>query len=300
METARMTAMKNNFLDDKLRKEMKKCTDAYLGYEGEICALKKIRGELYKIKGGGHSAFFQDCEVPRWAPEECTAECAGGTMPDGGTQIITRKVLNGAKDGAECLALAGIQKCNLHPCPVDCELQAWSGWSKCTAECGGGVQQRLKEVKQAMKYDGKPCGATSESRACNQASCEKDCVLSDWTTWSKCSKDCNGGTRKRIKYIKEKAVGEGTCADKWDETRLEYKKCNNFGCELEIMDEPKVCNNSIDVVLLIDGSGSLGRRGWNAEIKMAESFVDAFNTGGTESHANMAVILFSGPRTRSG
>jgi len=125
-------------------------------------------------------------------------------------------------------------------------------------------------------------------------------VLSDWTTWSKCSKDCNGGTRKRIKYIKEKAVGEGTCADKWDETRLEYKKCNNFGCELEIMNEPKVCNNSLDVVLLIDGSGSLGRRGWNAEIKMAEMFVDAFNTGGTESHANVAVILYSGPRTWSG
>merc|ERR1719271_1838625 len=101
-----MTAMKNNFLDEKLRTEMNKCTEAYLGYEGEICALKKIRGELYKIKGGGHSPFFQDCEVSRWAPEECTAECAGGTMPDGGTQRITRKVLAGAKDGAECLALS--------------------------------------------------------------------------------------------------------------------------------------------------------------------------------------------------
>merc|ERR1719487_1229896 len=244
METARMTAMKNNFLDDKLRKEMKKCTDAYLGYEGEICALKKIRGELYKIKGGGHSAFFQDCEVPRWAPEECTAECAGGTMPDGGTQIITRKVLNGAKDGAECLALAGIQKCNLHPCPVDCELQAWSGWSKCTAECGGGVQQRLKEVKQAMKYDGKPCGSTSESRACNTESCEKDCELTEWTKWSTCSKDCDGGTMKRQKFVKVAPEGAGKCADEWDPERLQYRECNMKRCQVPLGASVLHCNES--------------------------------------------------------
>ena len=63
------------------------------------------------------------------------------------------------------------------------------------------------------------------------------------------------------------------------------------------------CNKSLDVVLLLDGSGSLGKKGWNAEIKMAEIFVDAFGEGvpqGSPSPANMAVILFSGPRTWSG
>merc|ERR1719191_1971424 len=58
------------------------------------------------------------------------------------------------------------------------------------------------------------------------------------------------------------------------------------------------CNKTVDIVLLIDGSGSLGSKGWKAEIKAAQMFVDAFS--GTGADANMAVILYSGPRTWSG
>jgi len=57
------------------------------------------------------------------------------------------------------------------------------------------------------------------------------------------------------------------------------------------------CDQELDVVLLIDGSGSLGTKGWKAEIKAAQLFVDAFEQSGV---ANMAVILYSGPRTWSG
>jgi len=48
----------------------------------------------------------------------------------------------------------------------------------------------------------------------------------------------------------------------------------------------------------LDGSGSLGETGWKAEIKAAEMFVDAFSGSGAQ--ANMAVILYSGPRTWGG
>jgi hypothetical protein len=54
----------------------------------------------------------------------------------------------------------------------------------------------------------------------------------------------------------------------------------------------------MDIILLIDGSGSLGQTGWDAEMKAANSFVDAFIDGGAD--AQMAVILFSGPRTWGG
>jgi uncharacterized protein YegL len=59
----------------------------------------------------------------------------------------------------------------------------------------------------------------------------------------------------------------------------------------------------VDVVLLIDGSGSLGKEGWKASIAAAEMFVDAFRVSEDadgNSKANMAVILFSGPPTWSG
>merc|ERR1719183_3390561 len=210
-ETARQTAAENEGLNNDLEKQMKTCSGNYINFETELCALKKIRGELYKMKGGGHSAFFQDCEVSKWDAEECTKVCKK-TLEKAGTQKLTRSVLTNRDGGAHCLPLAAERSYNNHPCPVDCQLHTWSGWSKCSADCGGGVQQRLREVKLAMKYGGEPCGATSETKACNNQACEKDCELSGWTKWSACSKDCDGGTQKRQKFIKKVAEGEGKCA----------------------------------------------------------------------------------------
>merc|ERR1719160_483248 len=290
-ETARQTATENEELNDDLQKQMKTCSTNYINFETELCALKKIRGELYKMKGGGHSAFFQDCEVSKWDPEECTKKCAGGE------QKLTRSVLTHPDGGAKCLPLGAMRSCNNGPCPVDCKLSTWSGRSKCSAECGGGVQQRLREVKRAMKYGGAPCGETSEGKACNGQACEKDCELGPWTAWSACSKDCDGGTRKRQKFVKVEPEGEGKCPDEWSMKRLEYKKCNMIRCKTPAVNMPLPCNRSLDVVLLLDGSGSLGKKGWAATVTAAQYVVDAFKDSGK---GNMAVIRFSGPKTWSG
>jgi len=295
-ETARQIAAENAQLDTDLRKQMKTCSTNYIAFETELCALKKIRGELYKMKGGGHSAFFQDCEVSKWDPEECTKVCAEAGSK-GGEQKLTRSVLTHPNGGAKCLPLGAMRSCNNQPCPVNCKLSTWSGWSKCSAKCGGGVSQRLREVKQAMKYKGKPCGPTSEAVSCNGQACEANCELSSWTKWSLCSKDCDGGTMKRQKFVKKAPLGAGECADEWSRKRLQYKKCNVKRCEVESANHPLACNRSLDVVLLIDGSGSLGKKGWDAEMVAAKSFVEAFSHSGK---ANLAVILYSGPRTWGG
>jgi len=197
------------------------------------------------------------------------------------------------------LPLDAMRSCNNDPCQVDCKVSAWSGWSKCSAECGGGVQQRLREVKRAMKYGGNPCGETSDTVACNTQACEKDCELSEWTKWSGCTKDCDGGTMKRQRFVKNPAEGEGKCASSWDNKRLQYENCNMKRCEIPSVEKGVLeCNRTLDIVLLIDGSGSLGKKGWAAEMKAAKTFVSAFT--GTGAKANMAVILYSGPFTWSG
>merc|ERR1719478_353368 len=291
-ETARQTASENEQLNKDLVKQMKTCSGNYINFMTEICALKKIRGELYKMKGGGSSAFFQDCEVSKWDPEECTKKCQGGE------QKLTRNVMTHPNGGAKCLPLAAVRSCNMQPCPVDCKVGAWSGWRKCSSECGGGVQQRLREVKRAMKYGGKPCGETSQTKACQNQACERDCELSRWTKWSSCSKDCDGGTQKRQRFIKTPAQGSGKCAKSWSSKRLQFKKCNMQRCVVAAANKPLACNKKLDIVFLLDGSGSLGKTGWEAEIKAAQTFVDAFS--GTGAQTKMALILYSGPRTWGG
>jgi len=292
-ETARQTAKQFDGMNTDLLSTMKTCTTNYINFETEICALKKIRGELFKMQGGGaKKSFFVDCSVTKWDVEECTKKCGGGN------QKMIRGVITHPNGGAACLPLTAMSSCNQDPCPVDCKLNPWSEYSKCSAECGGGVQQRLRDVSQAMKFGGKPCGETSETRACNPQACEKDCVLSRWTKFSECSKDCDGGTQKRTKWVKEKAQGEGHCPGQWEKVRLEYKKCNMITCPTIPHVPVMKCEKKLDIVMLLDGSGSLGQKGWDAEMEAAKNFLSGFQ--GENAKAKIAVLLFSGPKTWAG
>merc|ERR1719352_1475394 len=252
-ETGRQVAKENQQYNDDLVKQMKICSTNYGDFENELCALRKIRGDLFKKMKPGHPGFFQDCEVSPWAPETCTKKCAGGD------QKLTRSVLTHADGGTKCLPLAAERRCNLGPCPVNCVLAEWGGWSKCSSKCGGGMANRVRDVNTPMQYGGKQCGETGESKQCNVAACEKDCVLLPWTRWTSCSKHCDGGTRKRERMILEPAEGSGSCADKWDPSRLQYEPCSSHRCTVP---DPKFvmkCNKSMDIVLVLDGTPKGGK-----------------------------------------
>jgi len=292
-ETGRQVSKENDQYDGDLKKQMKSCTTNYVSYEQELCALRKIRGDLYKKMVKGHKGFFQDCEVAKWTPEACSAKCAGGN------QKLIRSVLSQPQGGAKCLPLKAKKKCNLGPCPVNCVLSPWSGWNKCSSKCGGGISQRVRDVKVPMRYGGTPCGGTSETKQCNVEACEKDCVLRKWSKWTTCSKHCDGGSMKRQRFIKEPAEGAGKCAGEWSVERLEYKDCNMKRCKVADPKGAMKCAQPLDVVLLMDGTPKSGAGGWAAEIKAATLFVDAF-TGKGKKGPNMAVIHYTGPRTWSG
>jgi uncharacterized protein YegL len=98
--------------------------------------------------------------------------------------------------------------------------------------------------------------------------------------------------------VTKEPQGAGKCPGKWSKKRLQYKACNQNRCKVVSKNKPLACDKKLDIVFLLDGSGSLGKRGWKAEIKAAQTFVEAFS--GTGAHAKMAVILYSGPRTWGG
>ena len=54
---------------------------------------------------------------------------------------------------------------------VDCQQSTWSDWSVCSAACGGGTRSRHRETIAPASGTGAPCGALSETQACNELVC---------------------------------------------------------------------------------------------------------------------------------
>lgn len=60
-------------------------------------------------------------------------------------------------------------------------------------------------------------------------------------------------------------------------------------------DEPLHCAAKVDIILMLDGSGSIGQDGFDAEKKFADTFVSAFDN----QIAQFSIIVYSGPKTWS-
>jgi len=62
------------------------------------------------------------------------------------------------------------------------------------------------------------------------------------------------------------------------------------------------CNNTLDVVLLLDGTPKSGKDGWKAEQTAANLLIDAFTGPGVgwSAKAHFAVVHYTGPRTWTG
>lgn len=261
------------------------CHTNYATLESEDCGIRKIRGELYKMQGQNNPAFFQDCVVGEWKADECSASCGGGAMR------LTRSVVTHPVGGSKCPMLAATKPCNEDKCPIDCRLRDWQGWSECSAKCGGGLMARTRAVIIEPMHGGEPCGETSEAEGCNVQACDADCELSDWSGWSLCSKECDGGTQERGRTITVAPIGDGTCADIRSAERHEEHSCNAHACIKTNPSPTLQCRSKADVILVIDGSGSLGQRGWDASVKGGAMLARAF--GGKGADIKLAVLLFS-------
>merc|ERR1711879_162001 len=55
------------------------------------------------------------------------------------------------------------------------------------------------------------------------------------------------------------------------------------------------CTSMLDVIILLDGSGSVGETGWEVTQKIGEQLVQAFKTG--DDAAQISVIAYGGPST---
>lgn len=230
----------------------------------DMCAIIVVRNAVLETSTVCPSASIDDCDVDAFIPSQCSVSC-DDACPDprdpyacGGWQQITRKVVVPPDScGLACPDLSRYKKCNQVKCPVNCEMSQWSGWSKCTADCEGGVQGHTRSILTKPKNGGEMCNTIEESRPCNTMSCDRDCSLAPWTPWTPCSMACDSGFQERYKHVLVPTRGYGKCPKPTSEYRYEKQECNSHKC---VGDETCVARQ--DLIMAIDGSGSLTEDGF--------------------------------------
>jgi len=89
-------------------------------------------------------------------------------------------------------------------------------------------------------------------------SCDRDCTLFPWAEWSPCSMACSGGIQERVRKVEIPIRGEGRCPAHKSRERFEEQICNAHDCQGD-----EICKAVQDLVLMIDGSGSLRTQGFD-------------------------------------
>lgn len=108
------------------------------------------------------------------------------------------------------------------------------------------------------KNGGIACNTAEETEACNTMSCDRDCRLARWTDWTPCSVACGGGLQSRQKHVLIPTRGFGKCPKETSRKRFRERECNTQDC---VGDE--ICVANQDLVIAIDGSGSVRADGFN-------------------------------------
>jgi hypothetical protein len=147
-------------------------------------------------------------------------------------------------------------------------------------------------VKVHPRYGGDPCGDLTETEGCNVQSCSRDCQLGHWRKYTPCTKACGGGIKFAFRTIKAAAIGDGRCPGWYSKRRLRVVPCNPIQCPTD-KEKPLECKGKVDLVLLLDGSASVGNAGWTATKKFAKKLTKSFDGGDVQ----VSLILFSGPKT---
>lgn len=236
----------------------------------KICGVKSVRGELHKKSAEVKPTDIIDSEVGDWIAGECTVPCDDELV--GGTQLMTREVIQKKNDnGIKLPSLQETIKCGQFPCPIDCKQSPWDSYSTCSKDCGGGIKTRSRSTDVKPKNGGKFCDAPTESNVCNSGSCDRNCNLTKWK-YRPCSVACGRkGYIVRKKHVTRKARANGKCPKKRSRKRYGKKKCNRIPC---FMDEE--CIAKQDVIVAIDGSGSVTEKGFDILKEFAQKVTARF------------------------
>ena len=212
----------------------------------------------------------RDCELGEWS---------NWTEPSG-VGIIERVRLVKVKElgNGTCPALRETKTINR-----DCELGEWSNWTE-------PIIERVKLVKVKELGNG-TCSVLRETETVN-----RDCELGEWSNWSEAF---GFETIERRRLVKVKELGNGTCrvVRETKERPITINSTSEHFGDLFVRPptEPR------DLLLIIDGSGSIGSRPFAKVLEDLSELIGMFcplndpldPIENPNDHIKLSVILFS-------
>ncbi|XP_016342390.1 spondin-1-like [Sinocyclocheilus anshuiensis] len=166
------------------------------------------------------------CLVTEWGEwDACSATCGLGM------NRRERMVKMPPSDGSICGAeMVEVERCMMPEChTIPCLLSPWSDWSDCSVTCGKGTRTRQRMLKSPVEL-GECNEELEQMEKCMLPECPMDCVMSEWSEWSECSKSCGKGHLIRTRMITlEPQFGGDPCPETTQRKTCKIKKCNQGG-----------------------------------------------------------------------
>ena len=177
------------------------------------------------------STCDQDCILSQWSEwSQCTPFKSCNNKIPGYTFRERSIVMPQSRSGRYCQHTTEIRSC----VPDHCIPPRWhiKRISSChltsNMTCGPGVITRVIDCVDyrglGVSFDECQNEKPSETIPC-QVPCPDECVISEWSMWSLCSKTCTGGIRKRNRYV------------------VAYGVTN---CSMSDLQETEICNEQIN------------------------------------------------------
>lgn len=119
--------------------------------------------------------------------------------------------------------------------PVDCEFSSWSEWGLCDQE----ILQRTRHrsIKTPAANHGEACnGPLSQTESCGDRRGPVDCELTEWMSWSGCTRSCGGGQQMRVRAVLMQAEHGGRLCQGDDGMGIVLqttRACNSWECANE-------------------------------------------------------------------
>ena len=161
--------------------------------------------------------------------------CSTSCIPQGGSagqRSRSRPCIPPINGGRPCDCPDQTEPCagpsgEINHCPVDFKWESWTTWSSCSASCGNGLSSRVRSCREG-RHGGETCpdDFEKEELGCNLKECP-NCNASRWSTWSRCSSSCGGGTQTRNRLLRESDPENPRCGS-LEASRVQ--SCKNNPC----------------------------------------------------------------------